>query len=272
MNKRYKRTLTIAGSDSGGGAGIQADLKTFSALGCYGMSAITALTAQNTTGVTAIHGVPTDFLAAQIDAVLSDIGCDAVKIGMLHSPEVIQIVADRLRYHQVNNIVLDPVMVAKGGDKLIQDDAIDAIRKILIPMATVITPNLAEAEILLNTTITTTEAMYEACELLTQHGAQAVLLKGGRLDKERHSSDDIFYKRDDKRHQRLNAKRIDTHNVHGTGCTLSSAITAYLAHGEPLEEAIIKAKAYIDNAILTGSHYSIGKGHGPVHHFYQWWQ
>ena len=269
MNKQYKRTLTIAGSDSGGGAGIQADLKTFSALGCYGMSVITALTAQNTQGVTAIHAAPSTFIADQMDAVLTDIGTDAVKIGMLHNPELIEIVADRLHHYQITNIVLDPVMVAKGGDKLIQDDAIDALKKHLLPMASVITPNLPEAEVFLGHAINNHKEMEMACEELIALGAQAVLLKGSRLSGEK--SRDIFYQVKDKMPHTLDADRYETNNTHGTGCTLSSAIAAHLAHGQPLDTAISKAKDYISQAIKEGANYQLGNGHGPVHHFYSWW-
>ncbi len=273
MSKKYTKTLTIAGSDSGGAAGIQADLKTFSALGCYGMSVLTALTAQNTTGVTAIHGVPTEFIAAQIDAVLLDIGSDAVKIGMLHSPEVIALVADRLKHHKVNNIVLDPVMFAKGGDKLLQDDAVEALKSILLPMASVLTPNLAEAETFLERAIVSESDRKQACKSLAQHGAQAVLLKGGGVNtgKPTNHSDDVLYCADDEQFHILPAQRIATKNIHGTGCTLSSAIAAFIAQDYPLVTAIAKAKTYITGAIESGADYQLGDGHGPVRHFYQWW-
>lgn len=268
--KSYHRVLTIAGSDSGGGAGIQADLKTFSALECFGMSVITALTAQNTQTVTAIHPVPPAFIAAQIDAVLTDLGTDAVKIGMLHSPEVITTVADRLSAHRVANIVLDPVMVAKSGDKLLQDDAIDALKNRLIPMADVITPNLPEASALLGRPVTGADHMAAACRDLARLGCRAVLLKGGHL--EGADSSDCLYISETDTLVPMAARKIDTPNAHGTGCTLSSAVAAHLARGVSLSEAVEKAKAYITRALEAGAQFKIGHGHGPVHHFHPFWQ
>ncbi|HAI75045.1 MAG TPA: bifunctional hydroxymethylpyrimidine kinase/phosphomethylpyrimidine kinase, partial [Microscillaceae bacterium] len=194
MTKSYYRVLTIAGSDSGGGAGIQADLKTFGALGCFGMSVITALTAQNTTEVRSIHPVPPSFIADQLEAVLSDIGVDAVKVGMLHSPEVIEVVAEKLKKYQVTQLVIDPVMVAKSGDKLLQEEAIDALKSKLIPLALLITPNLPEAAVLLGdlSPIDHQEAMFAAAQRLTLLGAKAVLLKGGHLAQDMQSND-VFY-------------------------------------------------------------------------------
>ncbi|MEM7131216.1 MAG: bifunctional hydroxymethylpyrimidine kinase/phosphomethylpyrimidine kinase [Chloroflexota bacterium] len=267
--KTYHRALTIAGSDSGGGAGIQADLKTFSALGCYGMSVLTALTAQNTVAVTAIHSVPTDFIADQIDAVMADIGVDAVKIGMLHSPEVIEAVVNRLRHHQAQNIVLDPVMVAKSGDKLLQDEAVDALAHLLVPYATLITPNLPEAAVLLGRNIEQETDMEVACYDLAKLGPEAVLLKGGHLKGEQ-SSDLLYISATDQLY-RFHSPRIETRNSHGTGCTLSSAITAYLARGNTLHDAVSQAKNFITEAIEAGANYKLGQGHGPVHHFYQFW-
>ena len=275
MNTNYYRALTIAGSDSGGGAGIQADLKTFSALGCYGMSVITAITAQNTRAVTGIHPVPLEIIAKQIDAVLSDIGADAVKIGMLHSAEIIRLVAQRLRQYQVGTIIVDPVMVAKSGDKLLQDEAIDALTAELLPLATVITPNLPEAATLLNASILEFEradraGMETICRQLAQFGSQAVLLKGGHLRSI--ESCDALYRREENRLSFFDGERIETPNTHGTGCTLSSAIAAYLAKGEEIPDAVASAKRYIDAAIRGGAEYRTGKGHGPLHHFYQWWK
>jgi len=269
MSKTYHRALTIAGSDSGGGAGIQADLKTFSALGCYGMSVLTALTAQNTVTVSAIHSVPTQFIAAQIDAVLTDIGTDAVKIGMLHSPEVIETVTERLHHHQTENIVLDPVMVAKSGDKLLQDDAVDALRELLVPHATIITPNLPEASVFLERSIQEQAEMKQACLDLAKLGPKAVLLKGGHLSG--NESGDLLYVVATDQFFRFDSSRIETGNTHGTGCTLSSAITAYLAQGNTLQDAVGQAKTYITAAITAGAEYTLGKGHGPVHHFHQFW-
>ena len=259
--------LTIAGSDSGGGAGIQADLKTIMALGGYGMSVITALTAQNTLGVTAIHAVPVDFVAAQMDAVLSDIGADAIKIGMLFSPELIRTVADGLRRHGAKNIVLDPVMVAQSGDKLLQDEAVAAIKEHLIPLADLITPNLPEASVLLDREITSEADLSAAAPDLAAMGAGNVLIKGGHLESE--NSDDCLYLGDEQRLVTLAGERVVTRNNHGTGCTLSSAIAAYLARGEDMETAVRLGKDYITGAIQAGAAYEIGRGNGPVHHFFR---
>jgi hydroxymethylpyrimidine/phosphomethylpyrimidine kinase len=273
--KTYHRVLTIAGSDSGGGAGIQADLKTFSALGCYGMSVITAVTAQNTKAVTGIHPVPPAFIVQQIDAVMEDIGVDAVKIGVLHSPEVINTVAERLKHYDVANVVVDPVMVAKSGDKLLRDDAVEALKTALFPITTLITPNLPEAAVLLQcpTNILTQEDMphLEAvCKKLATLGPQAVLLKGGHLQSKQ--SCDILYSKMDDTLCHFEAERIDTINTHGTGCTLSSAIASNLAKGHSIREAILRAKEYITQALKVGAAYRLGSGHGPVHHFHNFWE
>ncbi|WP_299982474.1 bifunctional hydroxymethylpyrimidine kinase/phosphomethylpyrimidine kinase [Desulfobacula sp.] len=267
--KSYFRALTIAGSDSGGGAGIQADLKTFSALGCFGMSAITALTAQNTRVVTAIFPVPPEFIGQQIDAVLSDIGTDAVKIGMLHSPEVIEMVARKLVQWNCSNIVLDPVMISKSGDKLLQSDAVQALKTILIPKTTIITPNLPEASVLLDRNVETLEDMTRAARDLTTFGCPNVLLKGGHLS--HGNSCDFLYQKDTDTMTKLPGTRIDTPNSHGTGCTLSSAICANLAKGFGLKTAARNAKTYITCALMAGADYTTGKGHGPVNHFYDLW-
>ncbi len=267
VEKKYHRVLTIAGSDSGGGAGIQADLKTIGANGCYGMSVITALTAQNTVGVTGIYGVPIDFVRLQLEAVLSDIGTDAVKIGMLFSPELIVTVAEQLKKFKVANIVLDPVMIAQSGDKLLQDEAIDALKKHLIPMAELITPNLPEASVLLGRDITTLDMIDDAARELCRLGCTNVLIKGGHLEGE--VSDDCLYLGEQDEVISLPAKRIETRNNHGTGCTLSSAIASGIAKGNDVVTAVRMAKEYITGAIDAGASYSIGKGHGPVHHFFQ---
>ena len=260
--------LTIAGSDSSGGAGIQADLKTFSALGTYGASVITALTAQNTRSVTAILDIDPGFIAAQIDTVCSDLAVNAVKIGMLSQSGVIETVADALDRHGLSMVVLDPVMVAKSGDKLLQPDAIAALRRLLIPRALLITPNLPEAGALLDASPPQTEAeMIDAAQHLHQLGARNVLIKGGHVSG--NDSTDIFY--DGKDATRLYAPRIETHNTHGTGCTLSSAIAAYLAHGMVLPDAVRHAKRYIAAAIGAANRLHIGHGHGPVHHFHEFW-
>lgn len=267
--KTYRRVLTIAGSDSGGGAGIQADLKTFAANGCYGMSVITALTAQNTRGVSGIHPVPPEFVAQQLDAVLADIGVDAVKIGMLFSPELIEAIARKLREYRVTQVVLDPVMVAASGDKLLRDDAVAALKEHLIPLAALITPNLPEAAVLLGREIATREAMAGAATALAALGRQNVLVKGGHLADG--DSADCLYLGASRQIHWLASQRIATRNNHGTGCTLSSAIAARLAQGDPMETAVRRAKDYITGAIQAGAEYAIGHGHGPVHHFWQMW-
>jgi hydroxymethylpyrimidine/phosphomethylpyrimidine kinase len=267
--KTYKRALTIAGSDSGGGAGIQADLKTFAALGCYGMSVITALTAQNTQAVTGIMPVPPAFIAEQIKTVLSDIGTDAVKIGMLHSAEVIVMVAKTLAELGVTNIVLDPVMVAKSGDKLLLDEAVDALRIWLLPLATIITPNLPEASVLLGRSVETLADMLPAAEELAQLTPGAILVKGGHLSTA--ESTDLLYLSAGEHHRYATA-RIATANSHGTGCTLSSAIAAGLARGLSVVDAVAAAKEYLTQALQAGAVYRLGHGHGPVHHFFNVWQ
>lgn len=270
--KTYYRALTIAGSDSSGGAGIQADLKTFSALGCYGMSAITALTAQNTLGVAAIHDVPVDFLEQQIRAVVEDVGLDAVKIGMLHSVEIIQRVATCISEFELANVVVDPVMVAKGGDRLLAENAMESLRDVMLPLAGVITPNLPEAEMLLERTINTRDEIQSAAADLCRGANQSVVVKGGRSDAS--TSDDCLCIRDDAGVPLItwfDQQRVMTANMHGAGCTFSSAITAYLARGKDKLQAITLAKQYTTGAINAGADYKIGSGHGPVHHFYETW-
>jgi hydroxymethylpyrimidine/phosphomethylpyrimidine kinase len=268
-SRAYCRVLTIAGSDSGGGAGIQADLKTFAALECYGMSAITALTAQNTIGVSAIHPLPPEFAAAQIAAVFEDIGADAVKIGMLYSAGLIRAVAEQLRRYKARNIVLDPVMVAQSGDRLLEDDAVGAIREELMPLADVVTPNVPEAEVLSGRRIGGIADMKAAAGDLARYGSASVLVKGGHL--EAADSSDLLYLCRENRLVTFPAERIATRNTHGTGCTLSSAIAAHLARGEDLESAVRQAKIYITAALRAGAGYRLGQGHGPVHHFFRYW-
>ncbi|AOG24649.1 hydroxymethylpyrimidine kinase/phosphomethylpyrimidine kinase [Acidovorax sp. RAC01] len=263
--RRYARVLSIAGSDSGGGAGVQADLKTFSALGCYGMTAITAITAQNTCGVTGIHGIPPEMLRAQIDAVVQDIGVDAVKIGMLHSPEVVRVVADAIRTYRLPHVVLDPVMVATSGDKLIADETVGVLVRELFPLVEVITPNLDEAGWLLGRSIGSVDALPEAAQELLGLGARAALLKGGHLPGE--WVVDLLAVQGGGT-KRLESSRIATHNGHGTGCTLSSAIAAFLAIGEPLPLAVEHARTYILGAIAAGADVTTGRGHGPLNHGY----
>ncbi len=257
--------LTIAGSDSGGGAGIQADLKTFSALGVYGASVITALTAQNTQGVTGIHDTPPDFIAAQIDAVFSDLDVKAVKIGMLSRPDAITTIVAGLQRWRPAHVVLDPVMVATSGDRLLAPEAIELLRTRLIPAVKIITPNLPEAAALLELPVATTEAEIEkqGGKLLAL-GCPAVLIKGGHGD----GPESVDYLVTQDTTIRLPAPRIRTRNTHGTGCTLSSAIAAGLAKGQSLETAVRYAKAYVSAAIAAADRLDIGKGHGPVHHFY----
>jgi len=260
---RYVRVLSIAGSDSGGGAGVQADLKTFGALGCYGMTAITALTAQNTQGVSGIHGVPPAFLKAQLQAVLDDIGVDAVKIGMLHAPEVVEVVAWAIDHYRLRKVVLDPVMVATSGDRLMAAETVQVLVQQLFPRATVITPNLDEAALLLGRAIDGIDALDEAATALLALGAPAVLLKGGHLP----GNDvlDVLAQADGTR-LRLPTSRIATPNGHGTGCTLSSAIACYLAQGLGLAQAVQQARGYILQAIGAGAHVRTGHGHGPLNH------
>ena len=260
---RYARVLSIAGSDSGGGAGIQADLKTFSALGCYGMTAITAITAQNTLGVSGIHAVPASMLKAQIDAVMQDIGADAIKIGMLHTPEVVQVVADAIRQYGISKVVLDPVMVATSGDRLIQNDTVALLVRELFPLASVITPNLDEAGWLTGRTITDVDEMEQTVQALLALGADHVLLKGGHLRGERVV--DLLAGPAGMRYE-LSSERIHTHNGHGTGCTLSSAIAAHLAMGLELIQAVESARTYILGAIASGASVHTGQGHGPLNH------
>ena len=267
---RYARVLSIAGSDSGGGAGIQADLKTFSALGCYGMTAITAITAQNTCGVTGIHGIPPEMLKAQIDAVVQDIGVDAVKIGMLHSPDVVHVVAEAIRTYQLPHVVLDPVMVATSGDRLIAQETVAVLVQELFPLAEVVTPNLDEAGWLLGRRIEGVEALEQAAQDLLRLGARAALLKGGHLPGD--WVVDVLAvqggEHDQGQGHRLQSQRIATHNGHGTGCTLSSAIAAHLALDLPLEQAVEQARAYILGAIAAGANVTTGRGHGPLNHGY----
>lgn len=267
---KYKCVLTIAGSDPSGGAGIQADLKTFSACGCYGASAIVAVVDENTVGVSGVHPIPVAFVAGQIKSVLDDIGADAIKIGMLHSSDLILAVKDILLQYNISNIVLDPVMVATSGDKLLMDEAIDTLIQELIPCVRVITPNIPEAEILLGKKITCQTDLPLVIKDLSFNKSVSVLLKAGHLVED--ELIDIFYNAETDEIRQLPSKRIHTKNTHGTGCTLSSAIAAFLAQGLPLTEAVTEAKEYINNAIIAGAEYEIGKGHGPVHHFWNFWK
>jgi len=260
--------LTIAGSDSSGGAGIQADLKAFTALGVYGASVITALTAQNTQGVAGILDVPPDFIAAQIDAVFSDLDIAAVKIGMLSRTAAIEAVARGLTRHKAQNIVLDPVMVATSGDKLLAPDAVGALRRLLIPRALIVTPNLPEAAALTGASVARNEREMEIqARQILELGARNVLIKGGHGEGE--DSVDLLVGQGDV--IRLAAKRIATKNTHGTGCTLSSAIAAGLAKGADLVTAVQDAKTYVTAAIAAADRLQVGHGHGPLHHFHALW-
>lgn len=269
MKKHYHRLLAIAGSDSSGGAGVQADLKTFSALGCFGMSVITALTAQNTKGVSGIYPVPAGFIEAQLEAVLGDMGADAVKIGMVYSAESVSVVCEQLLKHDRKNIVLDPVLTAHDGKSLLEREALRVLKEALIPTATLITPNIPEACSLLGQQIKGLEDMYEAARALCSLGPRNVLIKGGHLVGE--TSHDLLFMGTEDRFVLLEGKRLKTRNDHGTGCTLSSAIAAFLAKGLPLEDACRSAKEYLAGALQQGAAYEIGHGRGPLHHFYRFW-
>lgn len=254
--------LTIAGSDSSGGAGIQADLKTFAARGVYGMSAITAVTAQNTCGVSAVAALTPSMVAAQIDAVFNDIPVGAVKIGMLANAEIVRVVADRLRHFQPVHVVLDPVMVSKSGSRLLDPAAVAAVKELLFPLAEVVTPNLPEAAALAGFTVDDEAAMHQAAQTLHHLGARYVLVKGGHLTGE---AVDVLY--DGQTCRRFVSPRLAAVHTHGTGCTYSSAIAAGLSRGLSVEEAVAQAKDYVTTAIAHG--FKLGRGIGPTHHFYE---
>lgn len=271
--KTYTRALTIAGSDPSGGAGMQADLKTFSALGVFGTSAIVAVVDENTQGVYGVHPIPVNFVRGQIKSVLDDIGTDAIKIGMLHDSELIRTVLNTLReYPEIRDIVVDPVMVATSGDPLLQPEAIATLRDELIPYSRVITPNLPEATLLLGSEIDHQDQFEDAAAELSRRagGKVSVMLKAGHLTG--NTLTDIFYNAETGNVLRLTSDRVDTMNTHGTGCTMSSAIAAYLAKGASLDDAARLGKEYIAGAIAAGAAYSIGKGHGPVNHFHNLWK
>jgi hydroxymethylpyrimidine/phosphomethylpyrimidine kinase len=259
----YPRVLSIAGSDSGGGAGIQADIKTIAALGCYATTAITAITAQNTTGVTGIHAIPIEMLKAQIEAVLDDIGADALKIGMLHSPEVVDVVAWAIRRYKIEKVVLDPVMVSANGDPLITPETVDVLVRDLFPLASVVTPNLDEAALLLKRPLQDRAALEDAARDLLGLGAPAVLLKGGHLPGEQ-IVDILAQPGED--WLRMEGPRIASRNIHGSGCTLSSAIAAHLALGMSLAQAVGAGRDYILKAIAAGAAVKTGYGQGPLNH------
>ena len=269
MTTSNKRTIpsamTIAGSDSGGGAGIQADLKTFSALGVFGTSCITAITAQNTVGVRGIHEIPEELIADQITCVLEDIGADAVKTGMLSSIGIVETVSTELSKHDVANLVVDPVMIAKSGDALLKSEAVQAVRDLMLPLATVVTPNIPEAEVLTELSINSIEDMKAAAKALVGMGCNAAVVKGGHM---MGPASDLLY--DGSEYHVFSVERIDTVNTHGTGCTFASAIAAGLAKRLTLYESVSEAKRYITEAIQ--SEFNIGKGHGPLNHFHRFWE
>jgi hydroxymethylpyrimidine/phosphomethylpyrimidine kinase len=258
-----RTALTIAGSDSGGGAGIQADLKTFAAFGVYGTAAITALTAQNTRAVTAVHTAPPALVAEQIAAVVTDIGCDAVKTGMLATAAIVAAVADAVARHRLPNLVVDPVMVAKSGDHLLAADAVEAVRRRLLPLARVLTPNVPEAEVLAGRTIRTVDDARRAARVLQQLGARAVVVKGGHLDTP--LIHDVLVDGDDERVVR--GSRVPGRHTHGTGCTYAAAIAARLALGDSVAAAVEAAQAYVRGAMAAGI--PLGDGHRPLDHFWQ---
>lgn len=262
---KYPAVLTIAGSDSGGGAGIQADLKTFSALGCFGTSAITAITVQNTRGVTGIHSVPAAIVQGQIKAVIDDIKPAAIKIGMVHSAELVQAIANELKNYAVP-LVLDPVMVATSGDKLIENNTIELLKRELFPLAEAVTPNLDEAQMLTDLQIENVEEMKKAARIILKTGCRSVLVKGGHLKGPRLYD---VYLHQDGREQVFESDAIESTNTHGTGCTLSSAIAAFRAQGIELATAIERARLYVHHAIDQGKDVKTGEGHGPLNHFFQ---
>ena len=265
IGKQYPSVLTIAGSDSGGCAGIQADIKSISACGSYAASVITATTAQNTLGVFDIHAIPLDHIAKQLSVVLDDIPFGAIKIGMLHSSEIIQLIQSKLREYSIKNIVIDPVMVATSGDKLINDDALNSLCEFL-PDATLITPNAREAELLIEKQITSNNAEIIAKEIGLKYNT-SVLLKGGHIDYENSKVVDFLFLKKTNNVSKITHPKIDTKNTHGTGCSLSSSIAAFLSLDSNLETAVFKACQYVNKAISNGKKMTLGKGSGPINHF-----
>ena len=257
--------MTIAGSDSGAGAGIQADLKTFAAMGVYGTSVLTAITAQNTMRVANAMELPASLVASQIDAVLTDIGTDAVKTGMLSSSAIIEVVSAKIREHGISDLVVDPVMVAKGGDRLLREDAVDALKTLLIPLARVVTPNRHEAEVVTGREVQTLDDAREAARAIVEMGARAAIVKGGHFEG---PATDILY--DGQEFRAFTAPRVDTTSTHGTGCTFASAIAAGLAQGKSVRDSVAEAKRYVTEAIRTA--FPMGDGHGPLNHFHAMWE
>lgn len=268
-NKTYYKALTIAGFDGSGGAGIQADLKTFSALGCYGTTALTAIPVQNTLGVRSIYDITTLCIEEQIKGILDDMPMNAVKIGMLHRQDIIHSIAQILSQYSVTNIVLDPVMVAKSGDKLLLPNAVAAMKERLLPIATLVTPNLLEASELLDREVKTKAQMEKAALDLIEMGPQAVVVKGGHLNG--NCDDCLALKNPTLNIHWFSSPRIQTKNTHGTGCTFSAAIAAFLARGFTIFDAVSQAKAYLTKSIEAGAKVKTGQGNGPVHHFHHLW-
>lgn len=269
MKKKYPRVLSIAGSDCSGGAGIQADLKTFTVFGCYGATVITSLTAQNTIGVQDIFSVDPEFIGQQVDSVLSDIQMDAVKIGMLYDSKIISIIAEKIRQYNLKKVILDPVMVATSGDKLLREDAISILKEALIPLVMLITPNIREAEILSGLNIKNKKNMEEAANIIKNLGINNVLIKGGDFQS-KDSNDCLLYK--GKKGYKITwfkSERIKTKNTHGTGCTLSSAIACCIAKGYSLDNAVLKSKKFLTSALKSAINLNIGNGSGPVDHLYR---
>lgn len=268
--KKYYTVLSIAGSDPSGGAGIQADIKSISACGCFATTAITAVVDENTLGVYGIHPIPVNFVHGQIRSVLSDIGADAVKIGMLHSSELISSLKEILLDFGMKNIVIDPVMAATSGGKLLLPEAISALKMELIPICTIITPNIPEAEILSGEKITSLNDMCKIAEQLAKEYGISVLLKGGHLGTAKIT--DVLFNYETNKMITLESDYIDSKNKHGTGCSLSSALASFLAQGLDLDAAVKRAKNYINHAIEQGAEYQIGEGNGSIHHFYNYWK
>jgi len=269
MNKKYRVVLTISGSDSGGGAGMQADLKTVSALGCYATTVITALTAQNTQGVQAIQTLPSQFIQAQLDSVFADFDISAVKIGMLHNQETVDVVYQAIKKYKPRNIIIDPIMFAQSGASLVEPNVIAYLKKTLFPLANLVTPNIPEAEHLCSEKINSKEDVFKCAQIIAKQGRVPVLIKGGH-SKDTEDSSDLFYDYVANNYFWITEQRINTINAHGTGCTLSSAIAAHLAMGMGMRDAINVAKQYLTQALKSGASYKIGHGCGPVNHFYQW--
>ena len=263
MNSKIPCALTVAGSDSCGGAGIQADLKTFTALKVYGQSVITSLTAQNTVGVSSIYDLPVDFIESQFDTVMDDIGCDAVKIGMLSNINTVKLISKKLTQYKITKTVLDPVMVSKNGSKLLNDDAVSELINTLLPQCYLVTPNIPEAEIITGVTINNLKSMKQAAENIKNLGCRFVFLTGGHMDKSGFSNDILF---DGNEFKEYGSKRVKTKNTHGTGCTISSAVCAYLAKNYEIRDAVAYAKNYIFQAI--NNNLNLGKGNGPLNHMW----